>query len=478
MLENFLCSLRKARGQEVSSGVVVVTPPVDGSVVELSNRLDVGIFSASLSIEIDGCFDLSNSSNLSHDFGTLCYQQLILMRTTTVMYLLLLGFSPLVADIDAVWKTDALARLHELVPLSSPHGSTGYDVAATLDHGEICGCFVYLTPSSRAVAFWAQVTDMHHDQVRRAKIDGLANFFDSEQKILTKIILEMDCNNQSFTVVILPADMFPSGQVYFNEWSGDDRAKNSTIVIHNNFIIGNDMKRLRFKAIGQWVTANSTCTLEVDNVRNQWNKLFADVKFDDAVQTFAQYMPVHNSVYIATDITIIQGGIEGFPAAERSVAVSLSSDPPSTFEFNTFMLYEVSIANASPLSSFGMAMKDSKNTGVARHLIERGLVSDFGVDNNVFSVDRKGKYHSEADLNAVQFFSDPAEHTTSVSEISMAVKANKYQQSNLFKGPCAEIIIKVLTYNRPESLKRLLKSLCKLEIAQVCSPVSHLCVYL
>jgi hypothetical protein len=61
-----------------------------------------------------------NTSNLgakrSHlsaeaSFGSVQYQELILFRTETVMELLLLGFRPIIADIDAVWLRDPLTWL-------------------------------------------------------------------------------------------------------------------------------------------------------------------------------------------------------------------------------------------------------------------------------------------------------------------------------------------------------------------------------
>lgn len=470
MLGNFLCSVRSVRqwSDLAASGVLVITPSFDNGIIALSKQLHVGVFSDSLSMELDNCFQEDvNISTFSHEFGTLCYQKLILMRTTTVMYLLLLGFSPLIADIDVVWKADALLKLHELVNFSDYHdrsGEKGFDVAVTIDGAEICGCFVYLVPSPRAIMFWAKLTDRHQRQVMKALREGLQNFFDSEQKILTEIILNDDCDRRSFRAAILPSDMFPSGQLYFNEWTQDQRSAHNVVVIHNNFVVGDDIKKMRFKANGLWTGADGACGRMDDSIRDHWTGLFGKAIFDPVIPSFVQYMPIHNTVYRFTPSTVIQAGMEGFPVLERRGAIITSSDPPTMYGFNSFMMYEISIASANRVSSVGVLLLNSEDEEkfpddapcfrtTSKHLYERGIFADFTVNRSFFSIDRGGHHHLEADANALLFHSDRVSIESKVTGIAAD------STSDTSSSPCVQIVIKILTYNRPKSLLRLLGSL-------------------
>ena len=94
----------------------------------------------------------------------------MLFRTETVMALLLLGFRPVIADIDTVWLHDPVsivkrgnliyprhASSHSTETEASSHSTeTGarsfesVDLSVTNDNGEICGCFVAVNNTPRA----------------------------------------------------------------------------------------------------------------------------------------------------------------------------------------------------------------------------------------------------------------------------------------------------------------------------------------
>ncbi len=48
----------------------------------------------------------------------------------------------------------------------------------------------------------------------------------------------------------LPTFLFPSGYVFFKILSSEERAR--VAVVHNNFIIGHQNKKNRFKSYGLW----------------------------------------------------------------------------------------------------------------------------------------------------------------------------------------------------------------------------------
>jgi len=53
----------------------------------------------------------------------------------------------------------------------------------------------------------------------------------------------------------LPDIKFPSGALYFNrQWREAQSEKPA--VVHNNYIVGPELKRERFKALGLWYVDN------------------------------------------------------------------------------------------------------------------------------------------------------------------------------------------------------------------------------
>ena len=73
------------------------------------------------------------------------------------MDLLLMGFRPIIADIDVVWLSDPLPIVREqaqgvLREDGTRGGGGGFDVLITDDNGEVCGCFVALNNTEPAIA--------------------------------------------------------------------------------------------------------------------------------------------------------------------------------------------------------------------------------------------------------------------------------------------------------------------------------------
>ena len=573
MLDNFLDSLHRSGS---SSNILIITPPTDAVVFTLGSHYGVGVFQLASSLSfslppsdtnplpdivletnpgITNCFlvtsDTASSTTSSpipsnsHDFGTLCYQKLILMRTTTVMYLLFLGFSPLIADIDVVWRANALAKMHELVTFttdnidsslqrgstqghsssssssssSSKNSGSGdvYDVAVTMDNTEICGCFVYLVPSRAAIGFWAQLAHRHYAQVANAtavysrtlhlkntnttasataNAISLVDFFDSEQKLLTEMILERECNNHTFHAFILPPELFPSGLQYFNEWTEESEADASgsskrqrAIVVHNNFIVGDDIKKMRFKLNGLWTTLQ-------DRVAVSWRRIFnGRLVFTPSIPTLVQYMPIHNSLFKIWDTSVLQGGLETFMVADRALSVSWSSDPPVTYGcFGPFFMYHMAIkqygvasVHISACSRSDPPLDEEPPVAAMTPLIDRGVYADVATDINYFAVDRGNKFHSQADGNAHRYVQEQFQTTpfdpSSSSSNNFSVPPTPASDmglsytNKLLHDPvnspathscntnssmkCVRVSIKVLAYNRPQSLSRLLASLGK-----------------
>ena len=66
-----------------------------------------------------------------------------------------------------------------------------------------------------------------------------------DQNVIQRIAFELDAN-----YAVLPMELFPSGRLYFETMSNQDREK--IVVLHNNFIVGKEKKITRFKNFHLW----------------------------------------------------------------------------------------------------------------------------------------------------------------------------------------------------------------------------------
>ena len=253
LLRNFLCSVQRPSVR--LSNILLITP--DEELVDVAREGGIGYYRAKLLpslVSQQGQCDSAPSSCLScaKDFGSLRYQELILLRTGLVMRLLELGYNPLIADIDTVWLRNPFPYIHQVT--HSPTTGSPVDVYVTMD-GEtnICGCFLFFRNSTGSLLFWAEVLQQHRQLVMEARSapDGLLKTFDeSEQMIITRLLLSKEYK-LPLVVYVLPARWFPSGLDYFNRRThlvqateGDDEGP---LVVHNNFIIGLWPKISRFQ---------------------------------------------------------------------------------------------------------------------------------------------------------------------------------------------------------------------------------------
>jgi hypothetical protein len=323
MLSNFLQSVSmttSAREADQNLPILVLTDST--RVAELASRFragyyfipsagyhglvssDVGLEPGNARTAEDDIGSDSDGDRSMKTFGTLSYQQLILGRTECVRDVLLLGFSPIIADIDTVWFRDALQVLDaEIERYQNASFARDYDVVVTDDKGEVCGCFLSLASTPAARHFWHEVLVRHRELVstaatsvinqerNRTGADGgaLEKFSDSEQKILTDLIIFKQYSRLSqLRVFKLSARLFPSGFDFFNVHGGIARpglgypnastlrngrlfrscpaneAKDNEpagslqcdlvpAVIHNNFVIGKHVKKIRFERQGLWM---------------------------------------------------------------------------------------------------------------------------------------------------------------------------------------------------------------------------------
>ena len=201
LLRNFLCFTNSST-LHFKNFLIITT---DQEVCDIANDMHVGCYKMERSISSD-----QNPNNFA-DFGSLSYQQLILYRTNITMQLLLMGFKPIIADIDTVWLSNPLKYLQQpFMMQEQQNGMDYYDLAVTDDNGEVCGCFVALHNSEAAILFWKELFDRHKELLRSAIAAGrLGSFSDSEQKLLTSMIYK-GLYSKRAEIRVLPSRLFPS----------------------------------------------------------------------------------------------------------------------------------------------------------------------------------------------------------------------------------------------------------------------------
>eukprot|EP01032_Pedospumella_encystans_P010486 gene10486-12250_t len=490
MLTNFLCSARALNFWHF----LILTH--DAEIINIATIFNVGYYSppmtftyatpASNSTMHHNANDDNNTSSTpaDADFGTIRYQELIYSRTELTLQLLLCGYLPIIADVDAVWLSNPLEQLPwsqaYLPTLSQQQDSSlpsAFDIAITDDYGEVCGCFVALRATAASIHFWSQVTTQHRDLIRFT-LDNVRAFDESEQKILTRLLYGKEYKH-SLSVFQLPKEYFPSGYEYFNLQTHRVRAR-PPAVVHNNFIIGKALKRARFQRYGMWSVLNNTAVRMknaegdiciADLTLHTYANLFTTVSRNITIPSLNLYLPVHNSViYSETNMA--------HASAEGPTRIIYKQDA-ANFNFVTAKLHidnhPPSYLDASP-AVFGvlnMALI-RKNTIAPYTLVTRSdavsVSVDVGYYRDVFSMDRDNKFLAEANEYVLQTIRESnlvGKKATSPDEAASRPTGDELQMT---------YSIRIITYNRPRSLQRLLASLLAADYAGYANITLHIAV--
>lgn len=410
----------------------------------------------------------------SADFGSLIYQKLMLFRSETVMKLLKLGFRVLLSDIDTVWKSDPLAP----ASLSRSDG-LDFDIAVTDDHGEVCGCYIYFNSTEAALDFWGAVLNGHRDIITFAMLNNsgnLRNFHDSEQKILTKLLYDK-MYNANIMVSILDSDRYPSGFSYFNEHSPKYKSK-MPVIIHNNFLIGKSIKRHRFVRYDLWnydeyeANKNKGSLFCKRNKLEDWELIFNGFHKEIRIPTVTFVLPVHED-YIDKDTFLVQVAMEGFAANDSYGKLYIGNDPPSYISFKTLGVFELK-TGAISVGSLTAIIGDSNLEVSVDYSRDRTL--DFSIDRNDKALSiansRVKSYKMLRDevIDVFDICKVDSDNNDPRKICTFGPRSFLFNDSNTIYGAEQSMneqifvsnfsfIIKVIAYNRPLSLLRLLKSL-------------------
>ena len=234
-LNNWICHAHAVGVQHF----VVLTPDA-----EIATRLEARGIAHHVFVP---SFALSNRTtvNAQLNYGTVEYQQLILERTLLVQRMLRLGVNVIIADIDAVWLSDPSAHFHAAPRRDAMAPVDGYN------DEWVCGGLVYLRNTSRTQRAWDVVAAHHMTMVDEALQRGHLKWQDeSEQAFISTYFRTKGVLDFAFLDVL----RFPSGRHYF-KLQLPQRAGVVPAVVHNNFIVGSDQKRRRFRRHGMWAVS-------------------------------------------------------------------------------------------------------------------------------------------------------------------------------------------------------------------------------
>lgn len=502
MLTNFLCAAHKIQFRHF----LILTH--DRNIQDIATQFKVGFYSPHPSFQ-----DAPNDA----DFGTVKYQSLLFSRTELAMELLLSGFQPIIADVDTVWLSNPLEHLpwsRSHLPQSQAqsqsesaqfaHYSPGvaqdgvmYDVAITDDNGEVCGCFIALRNTDRAVRFWNQVYVEHRQLISDAlNSHNIKAFDESEQKIVTQLIYGGQYK-AALSVLKLPAESFPSGYAYFNTQTHRVQGQQPAVV-HNNFIVGRELKQARFQRYGMWstlkpatdrVSSNDLC--DGDAALKASARFFSSAFRNISIPSLNMYLPVHGSAMTDRNSVMVHISAEGPVRVRHNGATADFTFPPSQVYVDN---NPPAFMDASPAVFAVLNMTANLNHSVlaftmVTHSEKVALSADVAFFRDIFAIDRAGKFHDRA--NEVVLRNQRELREATISPVPTDIGASTAQVP--YKGiqgddtsetdastagatditnplgtdtapqPPMSYTIRVITYKRAGSLSRLLASLAGAE---------------
>jgi hypothetical protein len=580
---NFLCHLEKITSSFSLSTLFLVITPHD-RIADIALKHHKPFFKVT-SKDIRSLFPYLPTfqiqrmlSSTGSDFGEILYQQLIFLRSVTAFYLLkYFHASVVIADIDTIWLNNPLLFLpnlnHNFYPTEEnkqqqdqqPEQQSEFDLRVTYDgENEICGCYLYLYPTANTLFFWSDVISRHSVLIqesyehrkndneiqstekvgtaaekerenREEKDDSMINLFDSEQKILSKIILQ-ERNSYPVSLQIFFHDKrsFPNGRDYFvtgiaskssspsalssaSEVSSSGSGRSSEgqeqpalAIIHNNFIIGTFSKKIRFQRHNLWHVLydeehqhDFICINDPIDSLSFWMKsLSLSSASRDIIPSLNLISPIDNEILKTTRMALMlmMERDTNLPPPS-SFSSSASSSSPSTLSPD-LMNGNVWVSRSPNLSlvtyRFGFLVaellirdKDSFHFSIItedKHSPNINVIADIGINAN----DNHNKASAQSKLlpfNQVGELEESLTQYFTTLSSQETLRLEEYQRMS----PEAEedraeecpvnfdfhskyfFSIKVLTYHRVQSLERLLESLLSVHYGQNMSV--ELCIH-
>ena len=161
------------------------------------------------------------------DFNTPQFFKLVGQRPAHILKYLRLGYNVVYTDTDTVWLKDPF-----------PHFVGMFDIWAQLDNTTHCTGFLAIQCNERTLQF---AQDWKSYMKGKTTINDQTGFE------------EMD--RSDVCIQGLNTDFFPAGYQYFGFKNITGYSENKmldVVVVHNNWIVGHDQKKERFKTFNLW----------------------------------------------------------------------------------------------------------------------------------------------------------------------------------------------------------------------------------
>jgi Nucleotide-diphospho-sugar transferase/Polysaccharide biosynthesis len=175
------------------------------------------------------------------DYNTTNYKAMVSARPLHILHQLRQGRHVIYSDIDTVWRSSPLPFL------SSVMAEPVHDALFQVDLDES-----YIKPHYKpfyCTGFMALRTNRRTRKLMVEWQRALRSKPDLNQPVFNNILRQ----KSDVRHAPLPRDTFPNGRDYFVNYTSAQRQ--ATVIVHNNFIIGRDIKRDRFIEHGLWSAA-------------------------------------------------------------------------------------------------------------------------------------------------------------------------------------------------------------------------------
>jgi hypothetical protein len=206
----------------------------------------------------------------------------------------------------------------------------------------------------------------------------------------------------------------------------------------------------RFARYGLWATMSEDNAYDGGDGLDVWLDYFVTVYRNTSLPVLYITSPVHNSLADMSAVILTQVLTERI-FESQSARVWLRIDPPTYVPFIGHMIYEI----APPLT----------NDPTLQHItatLDGSSANEYvtvGIGTSVFALDRGGSFHAEAEEHVQQILRQADPNTVNACHVSEDYYTSTSDGRRSTPNNRFTYVIKVMAFNRAESLSRLLASL-------------------
>ena len=169
-------------------------------------------------------------------YGSKAFKQKMNIRTFMILEALHLGYSVLHSDADVYFFKDPLSNLHVMC-------DEHCDIAALVDNFILNAGFVYIRNTQASIRVYKHMKNIAENTAK-------------DDQVALNIAIGRQMAIKNITLVRLPKKKYKCGKNFYQEgrrnFAGDNPCP-ECLVVHNNWIIGQEAKEYRFKELHQWM---------------------------------------------------------------------------------------------------------------------------------------------------------------------------------------------------------------------------------